>query len=103
MLTHTIIGILEIILNFASLLIFIQVVLSLLISFNVVNRHNGLVAGTDNALNQLFEPVYRPLRRIIPATSGIDWAPMLALLVIRILLYILGNLDAAMLMNGGAM
>lgn len=93
MLTHTIIGVLQIILSFASFLILVQVVLSLLIGFNVVNRHNSFVMGVDSALNQLFEPVYRPLRRILPG-GQIDWAPMLALVAIRILSYVLSNIDA---------
>ena len=97
MFLHTVIGVLEIILDVASVLILIQAVLSLLLGFNVVNRHNGFVAGLDQGLDQITAPIYRPLRRVLPVTGGIDWSPFIALVIIRILLYVLGNLDYAVL------
>ena len=102
MLTHTIIGILQILLDVASFLILIQVVLSLLLAFNVVNRHSEIVRTVDNALTQITEPLYRPLRRIVPAGGGIDWAPFIALVLVRILQYVLGNLDAYLALGGNA-
>ena len=93
---HTLIGVLLILLNVLSFLVLIQVVLSLLISFNVVNRYNGFVSGVDGALDQLLGPIYRPIRRVLPATGGIDWAPFVVLILIRVLMYILGNLDASL-------
>jgi YggT family protein len=100
LLVHTIIGILLILLNVLSLLILIQAVLSLLIAFNVVNRYNGLVAGIDSGLDQITRPIYRPLRRFIPVAGGIDWTPFAALVLIRILQYVLGNIDMAVLTGG---
>jgi len=40
---------------------------------------------------QLTEPVLRPIRRVIPAISGIDLAPLLALIIIRFLLLLIGR------------
>ena len=93
---HTLIGVLLIVLNVLSFLVLIQVILSLLITFNVVNRHNGFVSGLDSGLDQITAPLYRPLRRVLPTAGGIDWAPFAALIVIRILMYVLGNLDASL-------
>jgi YggT family protein len=101
-LVHTLIGVLEIILDVASFVILVQAILSLLISFNVVNRYNGFVAGLDSGLDALTAPVYRPLRRIVPVAGGIDWSPFVALVLIRILLYVLGNIDMAVLSGGQA-
>jgi YggT family protein len=100
LLIHTIIGVLEIILNVASFLILIQAVLSLLLAFNVVNRYNGFVAGIDSGLDQITRPMYRPLRRFIPVAGGIDWTPFAALVIIRILQYVLNNIDMAVLTGG---
>ena len=96
------IGVLEIILNVASFLILIQAVLSILLAFNVVNRYNGFVAGLSSSLDQITGPMYRPLRRFLPVTGGIDWSPFAALIVIRILLYILGNIDVSLMSAGYA-
>lgn len=93
---HTLIGVLLILLNVLSFLVLVQVILSLLISFNVVNRHNGFVSSIDSGLEQLLAPFYRPLRRVLPVTGGIDWSPFVLLIVIRVLMYVLGNLDASL-------
>jgi len=41
--------------------------------------------------DRLLQPLYRPFRRIIPPTNGIDWSPLLLLVTIGILRIILGN------------
>lgn len=40
---------------------------------------------------QLTEPVMRPFRKIIPPIAGIDLSPLLALIVIRFLLILIGR------------
>ncbi|MEE4218766.1 MAG: YggT family protein [Xanthomonadales bacterium] len=40
---------------------------------------------------QLTEPVLRPFRKIIPPISGIDLSPLLALIIIRFLLLLIGR------------
>ena len=40
---------------------------------------------------QLTEPVLRPIRKVIPPISGIDLAPLLALIIIRFLLILIGR------------
>jgi len=36
-------------------------------------------------LYQVTEPVLGPIRRVLPPTGGIDWAPMIAILLLGIL------------------
>lgn len=36
-------------------------------------------------LYQVTEPVLAPIRRVLPPTGGIDWAPMIAILLLGIL------------------
>jgi YggT family protein len=36
-------------------------------------------------LYQVTEPVLAPIRRVLPPTAGIDWSPMIAILVLGIL------------------
>jgi YggT family protein len=47
------------------------------------------------------EPLYRPIRRFLPASSGIDFAPMVVLLLLVIFNIILNNV-AVSVMSGGA-
>jgi YggT family protein len=41
--------------------------------------------GLTAFLYQATEPILAPIRRVIPPTSGIDWAPMIAILLLGIL------------------
>jgi YggT family protein len=69
-----------VILQLATFLIFIQAVMSWLLMFNVINLSNSVVRQIWGTLNAVTEPVYRPLRRMLPQTSGLDLAPLVVLL-----------------------
>lgn len=101
MLTTTIIQILQVILNLVWWIIIVQFVLSLLISFNVVNTSNNFVRSLYEGLDRLTEPMYRPIRRMLPNTGGIDFAPAVVLVLMAILNIILNNI-AISAMSGGA-
>jgi YggT family protein len=60
----------------------IWAVLSWLIAFNVVNMQNRFVRGLVTGLDRLFEPLLRPIRRILPDMGGIDLSPMVLILLI---------------------
>jgi len=62
----------------------VQFVLSILIAFNVINTYNDFVASLWNGLKTLTDPVYRPIRRILPDTGGIDFSPMVVIILIMI-------------------
>lgn len=78
-------NILEILLNVAWWILVVQFVLSILIAFNVINTYNDFVASLWNGLRTITEPVYRPIRRILPVTSGIDFSPMVVIILIMII------------------
>ncbi len=84
----------EIIMMLLNLLWFIMIVhiiMSWLISFDVLNLRQPLVAQIWYALNRLLEPIYRPIRRILPPTGGIDFAPLVAFIILIIVQTILIN------------
>lgn len=66
-------------------IIFASVVMSWLISFNVINTHNDAVRMIWNALETITEPLYRPIRRILPDFGALDLSPLVVLLAIAIL------------------
>ena len=66
-------------------IIIIQVIISWLFAFNVINPHSGGVRNAIDALDRLTAPIYRPVRRILPDFGGIDFSPLVIILVIQIL------------------
>jgi YggT family protein len=92
LLTRTIIEILFVLLDVVWWIIFVQFILSLLITFNVINTGSDLVRSVWNALERVTEPMYRPIRRVVPIMGGIDWSPLIVLILIRILNIVLSNI-----------
>jgi len=82
--TLALFGIVELLLRVAMYIIILQAILSWLVAFNVINTHNDFVRSFLNALNRITEPLYRPFRRILPDFGGLDFSPMIVLLLIII-------------------
>ncbi len=72
-----------------------HVIMSWLINFQVLNLHQQFVAQIWYGLNRILEPIYAPIRRILPPMSGIDLAPLVALIAVYALRIILMNNIAA--------
>ena len=66
-------------------IIVIQMILSWLVAFNVINTYNNFVRGLMRGLDRITEPVYRPIRKVLPDFGGLDFSPMVVLLVLWIL------------------
>lgn len=80
--------IVQLLLNLVWWVIVIQAVLSWLIAFNVINTHSDFVRTVWNALQKITEPLYRPIRRVLPDFGALDLSPLVVLLI----LYILTNI-----------
>ncbi|NNE82065.1 MAG: YggT family protein [Silicimonas sp.] len=81
----TIFKIIALFLDVAFMILLIHVIMSWLINFNVLNLRQPLVASIWDGLTRLLEPIYRPIRRYMPNTGGLDLAPLVAFLIIIIL------------------
>src|SRR3546814_2315207 len=68
--------ILQLLLTVLTWIIIIQAILSWLVAFNVINTYNDFVRSLLNALDRITEPLYRPIRRILPDFGGIDFSPL---------------------------
>ncbi|SOH93407.1 YggT family protein [Monaibacterium marinum] len=53
-----------------------HVVMSWLITFNVLNLHQPLVYQIWSGLNRLLEPIYGRIRNFLPNMGGLDLAPL---------------------------
>lgn len=76
----SILQILFLVLDVIWYLILAQVILSWLINFQVLNLRQPLVAQIWDGLNRLFDPIYTPIRRVLPDLGGIDLSPLVLLL-----------------------
>lgn len=81
--------------NVLFMLIIIQFIIGLLFSFNVIDGSNRFLMSFYDAINRLLEPVYRPIRRILPATGAIDFSPLVLLILLNILLIVLNGIMVA--------
>jgi YggT family protein len=82
---NTVLGIISYLLSILSTIIIVQFVMSILISFNVINTYNDFVAGLWRALTVLTDPIYKPVRKMLPDLGGIDFSPAVVLILINIL------------------
>ena len=71
-----------IILNLYTYVIIAAVIASWLVGFGVINTYNQFARTVLRAPHALTEPLFGPLRRIIPPLGGLDLSPMIALLLI---------------------
>ena len=82
---YTLLSILDLLLSILMWIIIIQAVLSWLVAFNIINTSSDFVRQVLGALSQATEPLYRPIRRVMPDFGALDFSPMVVLLIIVIL------------------
>jgi YggT family protein len=82
---NLVIDILRIVLQAAWWIIIVQAILSWLIAFNVINTHNDVVRMIWMTLDRMTEPLYRPIRKIMPDFGPLDLSPLVVLIGLTIL------------------
>jgi YggT family protein len=75
-----------------NMLVIVWFILGLLFAFNVVNHSNEFLVALNNAIARLFEPVLRPIRKVLPDTRPIDFSPMVMILILIAIVRILSEL-----------
>ena len=71
----------ELLLNFVRIfatLIWLLLIARVVLSWTNPTGGGGLVAF----IYQVTEPILAPIRRVLPPTGGVDWSPLVAMLVI---------------------
>ena len=84
-----------------SLVIIVQAILSWLVVFNVINVHSQFVRSFLHTLDRLTAPLYRPIRKILPDFGGLDFSPLVVLLILWVLQRLLAGVAADILLSGG--
>ncbi|MDD9923328.1 MAG: YggT family protein [Boseongicola sp.] len=88
---QSLLQILLLLLDVAWFIMIVHIVMSWLISFQVLNLYQPFVRSIWDGLNRLLEPIYGPIRRFLPNTGGLDLAPLVALIAVYALRIILIN------------
>ena len=70
------------VINIYIWLIIINVILSWLVAFNILNTQNRFVFAVLNATHQLTDPVLNKIRRFIPNLGSIDISPVVLILLL---------------------
>src|SRR5690606_2786335 len=87
--------ILMLIINVVWFIMIAHIIMSWLINFQVLILRQPIVAQFWFGLNRLLEPVYGPIRRVLPDMGGIDLAPLVALIAVYAAQIVLQNNAAA--------
>lgn len=91
----------QLLLNVLWWIIIVQAILSWLIAFNVINTHSDFVRAVWTGLQRLTEPLYRPIRRILPDFGALDLSPLVVLLLIAAANIVLNNLAVSYVTSQG--
>ncbi len=77
--------------NFIQLLaFFLWFMLIIRVVLSWTNPRGG--GGLTAFVYQMTEPILAPIRRLIPASSGIDWSPLIAMLLLGVVVRVVVRL-----------
>ena len=79
---NTLLGLFDIITRMYMWVVIIYVVMSWLVTFDVINTRNQFVRMVGDFLYRLTEPALRPIRRVLPHLGGVDLSPLVLILLI---------------------
>jgi len=75
----------------------IGAIVSLLISFNVLDTRNRAVWAIADFFHRLTEPALRPIRRFLPNLGGIDISPVVLILLLQAARILLAEIQFGLL------
>lgn len=90
----------NLLLSILTWIIIIQVILSWLLAFNVLNTSSGGVRAIALAIDRITAPLYRPIRRLLPDFGGIDFSPLVILILIQVIKKLLAGVVTQYYLGG---
>jgi len=76
------------------------IIIRWLVAFNVLNTGSQGLRAFVGALDRITDPLYRPIRKVMPDFGGIDFSPLVLLLVIQILRMLLSGVAVDLAYSG---
>jgi YggT family protein len=81
----------QVLVNFIQILaIFLWLMLIARVLMSWTNPGGG--GGLTAFVYQMTEPILAPIRRILPPTGGIDWSPLVAMLVLGVVVRVVARM-----------
>ena len=90
----------NLLLTILTWIIIIQVILSWLLAFNVLNTSSQGVRSIAVAMDRITAPLYRPIRRVLPDFGGIDFSPLVILILIQVIKKLLAGVVTQYYLGG---
>jgi YggT family protein len=97
---HALFNIADYLLQILVWLIIAQVVLSWLLAFNVLNTQSQGVRTFARALDRITAPLYRPIKALLPDFGGLDFSPLVLLILIQIVRMLLDGAESSLMYSG---
>lgn len=66
-------------------IIVIQVLVSWLIAFDVINAANDKAQNLVGLLKRATDPVYKPIQKYVPPIGGIDVTPLIVIIILSLI------------------
>ena len=82
---NAIVALISIVASLLFYLVLAYVIMSWLVGFNVINLQNQFVRQVYYGLNNIVDPILAPIRRILPTAGGIDFSPLVLLILVEVL------------------
>ena len=90
--TAALINTLLLVLNIFTTIMIVYIIMTWLVQFQVLNLRQPFVAQVYFGLTRLLEPIFAPIRNILPQTGGIDFSPLVVFLLVYFLQEVLQGL-----------
>ena len=76
--------------------VILSAVVSILVSFGVLDTRNRLVWTIGDFLYRITEPALRPIRNLMPNLGGIDISPVILILLLQAARMLLGEIEISL-------
>ncbi len=86
---HELLAFIFYLLNLYIYVLIAAAILSWLVAFNVVNARNQIVATVGDFFYRITQPLLRPIRERLPNMGGIDFSPVVLILIIMFIQYVI--------------
>ncbi|MEO1918972.1 MAG: YggT family protein [Paracoccaceae bacterium] len=89
--------ILNLLLDIVWFFVIAHIIMSWLISFQVLNVRQPIVGQIWFGMNRLMAPMYNRIRKVLPSMGGLDLAPLVVIVGIMVLRILIRNNAAALM------